>query len=234
MIFFLFPVLLSNIKLLGSEKKWVNGLLFWIGLLIFDIVVAAMVAFNTDQIKSLLVGKESQLKIWEVIAHGEFWLMFVFGMMPLIITHYAIDYITNAYKKSQKEFVDAEKFKNIKVLDEEMIELMANKESVTNKIMEREAIIKDADNKILNLETELNNFQNQTETKYTELVRPIKNMFDDFYAKIISGKIFTDEILLSVVAAFKVGFIEYLPVYFAEEEVANRVGKIEQVITVSN
>jgi hypothetical protein len=95
-IFFLFPVLLSNIKLLGSEKKWVNNLLFWVGLLIFDIVVAAMVAFNTDEIKSLLVGKESELKIWEVVAHGEFWLMFVFGMMPLIITHYAVDYITNA------------------------------------------------------------------------------------------------------------------------------------------
>src|SRR5690606_4754871 len=86
-VFFLFPVLLSNIKILGSENKWINWLLFWVGLLIFDISVAAMIAFNTDEIKSLLVGKESDLQLWEVVKHGEFWMIFVFGMMPLIITH---------------------------------------------------------------------------------------------------------------------------------------------------
>lgn len=233
-IFFLFPVLLSNIKLLGSEKKWVNSLLFWLGLLIFDIVVAAMVAFNTDEIKSLLVGKESELKIWEVATHGEFWLMFVFGMMPLIVTHYAIDYITNAYRRSQRELVDAERARNIKVLDEEMIDLNANKESISNKIKEKEDVIKENNDTILRLEKELNNILTQMESRYTELLRPIKAVFDDFNAKIVSGKIFTDEILLSVVSAYKSGFIEYLPIYYSEDEVTNRVGRIEQVVTANN
>ena len=38
-----------------------------------------------------------------------FWLIFVFGMFPLIITHYLINYLANAYKNSQREIVDAEK-----------------------------------------------------------------------------------------------------------------------------
>jgi hypothetical protein len=204
--------------------------LFWVGLLIFDIVVAAMVAFNTDEIKSLLKGEESQLKIWQVVEHGEFWLMFVFGMMPLIVTHYAIDNMFNAYRKSQRHLVDAEKEKKIKILDEEMIDLNTNKESVTNRVKEKEDAIKVSNDKILNLEIELNNLQNQIGNRYTELLRPIKTIFDDFNAKVISGKIFTDEILLSVVSAYKSGFIEYLPTYFSEDEVAKRVVRIEQVI----
>ena len=81
---------MSNLKLIGSKNKWVNLLCFWVGLLVFDILVSTMVAINTDEIKSLLVGKESHLKIWEVVTHGEFWLIFVFGMLPLIIIHFII------------------------------------------------------------------------------------------------------------------------------------------------
>ncbi|MEM0577155.1 phospholipase D-like domain-containing protein [Flavobacterium polysaccharolyticum] len=72
LFFFLIPVLLSNLKLIGSKKEWVNKLCFWVGILVFDIVVSIMVAMNTDEIKNLLIGQESQLKIWQVPAHGEF------------------------------------------------------------------------------------------------------------------------------------------------------------------
>jgi len=234
MLFFLIPISLSNLKLLGSKSKWINILCFWIGVLIFDILVAIMVAFNTDEIKSLLVGKESQLRIWEVVQHGEFWLIFVFGMLPLIITHFLIRYVSNAYEKSQREIVDAEKAKKIQILEEEMIELNADKESISAKIKEKDNAIKENDDKTLNLETEINNYQNQIDNKYAELLKNIKIIFDDFNTKITSGKIFTDEILNSVISVFKSGFIDYLPNYYAENEVANRVKEIEQVIKNGN
>jgi hypothetical protein len=226
-VFFLFPVLLSNIKLLGGKKKWVDNLLFWVGLLVFDIVVAAMVAFNTDEIKSLVNGEKPQLKIWEVVWHGEFWLMFVFGMMPLIITHYFVDYIYNAYRNSQREIIDAEKNRKIQFLDEEMIDLNAEKETLVNQINQKDNVINENNNKIINLEAEINNLLNQIENKYAELQKQIKIIFDDFIAKITSGRIFTDVILDSVISAYKSGFIEHLPEYYATDEVASRVKEIE-------
>jgi len=230
-LFFLIPVLLSNLKLIGSKNKWVNVFCFWAGLLVFDILVSTMVAINTDEIKCLLVGKESQLKIWEVVKHGEFWLIFVFGMLPLIITHFLINYITNAYKESQRESVDAEKARNIKFLDLQMIDLNADKDAIINKIKEKDDAIKAYANKILELDMEFNNHQNHNESKYAELLKNIKTIFDGFNTKIISGKIFTDEILNSIITAFKSGFIEFLPQYYAEEEVTKRVHAIELVIT---
>ena len=229
MIFFLFPILLSNIKLLGSERKSLNNLLFWVGLLVFDVIVAGMIAINTDEMKCLLVGKESQLAIWEVVKHGEFWMIFMFGMVPLIIIHYLIENITNAFKNSKREFVDSEKARKIQVLDEEMIDLNADKEFMSNKIKEKSDSISEMKSKITSLETEINNVQNQIENRYSELQKQIKSIFDNFNARVISGKIFTDVILDSVISSYKSGFIEYLPEYYATDEVSNRVREIEQV-----
>lgn len=229
-LFFLIPILLSNLKLLGSEKKWINISTFWVGILIFDILVSTMVTINTDEIKSLLVGKESQIKIYEVYKHAEFWLIFVFGMLPLIITHFLINYITNAYKMSQGELVNEEKARKIKFLDMQMIELNTDRNVISNKLHEKDEIIKDYANKILELDMEFNNKQNQLESKYVELLKQYRSIFENYMTKITSGKIFTDEILNSVVIAYKSGYIEYLPKYYAEDEVAKRVSEIENVI----
>jgi hypothetical protein len=228
-LFFLIPILLSNLKILGSENKLVNNILFWVGLLIFDILVSTMVTMNTAEIKSLLVGRESTLQPWEVIKHTEFWLIFVFGMFPLILTHFLIDNITNAYKKSQRDIVDAEKNKKIQFLDEEMIELNSEKESLTNKVKEKNDTINENNNRVLNLETEINNHQNQIENTYVVLQNQIKAIYDDFSAKIISGKIFTDVILDTVISSYKSGFIEFLPQFYCADEVAKRVREIEQI-----
>lgn len=230
-IFFMFPVLLSNIKLIGSERKFVNNLLFWVGLLIFDIIVAAMIAINTDEIKSLLNGTKSTLKLWEVVKEGEFWMIFMFGMVPLIISHYLIEYVTTSYNKSRREIVDGEKDRKIQVLDLELMELNSTKDSVSIKIKIKEDELKEKEKELLNLETAFNNEQTQIEAKYSELQRQIKNIYDDFNAKIISGKIFTDVIFDAVISAYKSGFVEFLPTYYAPNEVAIRVKEIEGIIS---
>jgi hypothetical protein len=230
-IFFMFPVLLSNIKLIGSERKFVNNVLFWVGLLIFDIIVAAMIAINTDEVKCLLNGTKSILKLWEVVKEGEFWMIFMFGMVPLIISHYLIEYVTTSYNKSRREIVDGEKDRKIQVLDLELIELNSTKDSVSIKIKIKEDELKEKEKELLNLETAFNNEQTQIEAKYSELQRQIKNIYDDFNAKIISGKIFTDVIFDTVISAYKSGFVEFLPTYYAPNEVAIRVKEIEGIIS---
>ncbi|WP_289665930.1 phospholipase D-like domain-containing protein [Flavobacterium panacagri] len=229
-LFFLIPVLLSNLKILGSENKLLNNLMFWVGLLIFDVVVSSMVAINTDEIKSLLAGQKSTMQIWEVVKHGEFYLIFTFGMFPLILTHFLVDYVVKAYKKSKPEMVDAEKNKNIQFLDEEMLELNILKESLSNRIKENETLVNENNSKILNLETEINNYENQIDNKYADLQKKTKIIFDEFNTKITSGKIFTDVIFDSIITAYKSGFIEHLPKYYATDEVAVRVREIEQIL----
>jgi hypothetical protein len=225
---FLLPLALTNLKLL-NKTKWVNITCFWIGLVIFDILVSGMVALNADKIDSLLRGQVSQMQFWEVVKHGEFYLIFVFGMLPLFITHHLINFITNAYQKSQKELVDAEKNNKILLLEKEIIDLNSEKESISNKIKEKEDALKQNNDKIQGLDRGLSTQQSQIEIKYAELLKQIKAIYDDYIAKITSGRIFTNEILYSVVSSYKSGFIEYLPEYYAGNEVTNRAKEIEQV-----
>jgi formate hydrogenlyase subunit 3/multisubunit Na+/H+ antiporter MnhD subunit len=56
-----------------------------------------------DKINSLINGVPSTMEFWEVLKFGEFYLIFVFGMLPLFITHNLINLISKAYKKSKKE-----------------------------------------------------------------------------------------------------------------------------------
>lgn len=230
LLFFLIPVLLSNLKLLGSKKKWVNTTCFVVGLVIFDVLVSTMVAMNTDEIKCLIAGRESQMRIWEVVGKGEFWMIFVFGMLPLIITHFIIDYIVDAYKRSQRHIVDTEKNRKIQLLDLEMIDLNAEKENLAKRLQEKEEMLKQNSEDILRLEREINIQQSQIENRFVELLKQIKAIFDDFMAKIISGKIFTVEILVNIISAYKSGYIEYLPEFYAPNEVTNRVYTIEKII----
>jgi F0F1-type ATP synthase membrane subunit b/b' len=187
-----------------------------------------MVAINTDEIKSLLVGEVSTMQLWEVVKHGEFWLIFVFGMFPLFLTHFLIDNISNAYKNSRREIVDAEKNRKIQILDMEMIELNADKEIITNLLKEKNIEIDNQNQKLLRFETDFNTIQTQIESKYSELQKQIKAIFDDFSARITSGQLFTDVILNSVIAAYKSGFIEFLPEFYAPNEVSYRVKEIDQ------
>jgi hypothetical protein len=229
-LIFLFPLALTNLKILGSKNKLTNTLSFLAGLFVFDILVSGMVALNTDKIESLLQGQEPSMAFWEVIKEGEFYLIFVFGMLPLFITHFLIDYVANAYSESSADLVDGEKSRKLQILDQEIIELNFSKDFLTSQIVEKEELIKENNEKILKLEKDINDFKNETESTYANLHNQIANVFNDFNSKILSGKIFKDEILTGVISAYKAGFIDYLPEYYADNEVSNRVREIEQII----
>lgn len=226
--FFIIPILLTNLKLFGNDNKY----LFVFFLIIFDVVTSSMVAFNQDYIRCLIEGKQSTLQIWEVLKHGEFWLIFLFGSAPLFLTHYLINFISDSYKSSRKDIVDSEKHNRIQHLDKEMIDLVAEKDLLTGKISLKDEAIKIQNEKLLKLNSEINNIDNQINAKYDDLQYHIKTIFDDYYARIISGKIFTDVIFSSIVSAYKSGFIEYLPMYYSAEQVASRVKEIEQSIDI--
>ena len=230
-LFFLIPISLSNLKLIGSKNKWVNLVCFWIGLIVFDVLVSTMVAMNTDEIKCLLVGKESELSIWEVASKGEFWLIFVFGMLPLIITHFILEYLVDAYKNSRPELVNAEKNKELQMLENQLLDINLQRDIVSKAVKEKEDLLKSKNEDLDRLERELNSQTNNIEGSYLDLQKSIKEIYEDFITKVTSGKIFTDEILNSVSTAYKSGFVEYLPEFYAPVEVSNRVKEIDLIIS---
>lgn len=228
-LFFIIPILFSNLKLLGSKKKWANTLTFIVGIVLFDVVVAITVAMNNDEIKKLLIGETSTMKIWEVFSHGEFWLIFVFGMIPLIITHFVIDKLVDNYNQSRPEIVNEKNNHKMKLIKRDLIELESNKDRVKSKI-------DNYDNEVTTLKSKIHstqeNNQNEVEAireRYNQAKSSIRNVYNDFVARVESGNIFTENIFDSISSSFKAGFVEYLPQFYATDEVTRRVDAIDNI-----
>jgi len=229
-IFFLFPVLFSNIKLIGSRNKYLNLTFMVIGLVVFDIMVSGMIATISDEIKCLLEGKKSQMNPLEVVFEIEFWSLLLFGMMPLVITHFLLEFLHNAYVNSKQELLSAEKNKKIIEFSLEEVGLNSDKEFLKSKIKLFEDDIASKLNELSKVETDLQTEITSIENKYSEVIRQIKAIFDDFIGRITSGKIFTDVVFETVIAAFKAGYVEFLPTYYSSSEVATRVPEIEKIV----
>jgi hypothetical protein len=76
----------------------------------------------------------------------------------------------------------------------------------------------------------LDDEKNLIESKFNNYLDRIKSIFDEYSSKVISGKIFTDEILGSILTSFVTGYIDYLPKFYASEEVTTRVREIERTL----
>ena len=227
-LFFLVPLILSNLKHFGGNNKTINTLMFWLGILVFDIVVSIVVATSINEIEILINGGGQTIEIWEVFKMGEFWLIFMFGMLPLIVMHYLIDSLVKIYNNSKIEILNAEKSRKIQILDKDMIILSSQKETLTNKLKLSNDNLNECYERISFLETELNNNQNKIEKSNNELLRQVKTIFDDYSSRIKSGIIFSEVIFNSVISSYKSGFIKFLPELYASKEVSERVKEIEQ------
>jgi hypothetical protein len=230
MIFFIIPVIISNLKIIGSNDIKLNRIMFWIGILIFDIIVATMVAINVNRIECLKQPNTPRMEIYEVFCIGEFWLMFVFGMLPLLIMHHIIEHLISAYRNSKKELIDAEKNKELQILEKEMIDLNFEKENITKLIDLKKENIETLRENLKKLDLDFNNHKRQIDEIYDAYFSNARLIYDDFKSKIISGKIFTESVMNNVITSYKLGFIEYLPEYYATDEVAARVKEIEQIL----
>ena len=227
-LFFLVPLILSNLKHFGGNNKTINTLMFWLGILVFDIVVSIVVATSINEIEIIINGGGQTIEIWEVFKMGEFWLIFMFGMLPLIVMHYLIDSLVKIYNNSKIEILNAEKSRKIQILDKDMIMLSSQKETLTNKLKLSNDNLNECYERISFLETELNNNQNKIEKSNNELLRQVKTIFDDYSSRIKSGIIFSEVIFNSVISSYKSGFIKFLPELYASKEVSERVKEIEQ------
>lgn len=230
-LFFIIPIFFSNLKHLNRKNKYkINSISFVVGIIIFDIIVAIFVTTNTDEIKSLLVGKESNLQIWEVLLHSEFWMMFLFGAIPLFITHYLIDYIVNSFKKSKEEIINNEKSQQIKKLQVQLIHLKHEQASIYQRIKQKTERFEDKKQTLLNCEREWLQKQNDISTAYISKINEAKALYEEYRTSIESGKIFDKKLLVHATSLFKSGYIEYLPEYYSQSEVTRRTQEIEKIV----
>lgn len=235
-LFFLVPVLLTSIKLLSNKNKFIEIAVGWIiGIFAIDVVVAILISQHTFEIKRLLVGGAEKWELGSAFATGEFWLIFIFGALPLFLTKVLIENIWLAYNKSNPESVDREKTllrnSNRRKLSEKQQEYEVFKvklDTLTSEIDEfKTNITKNEDEK-----NEINSYENNKKLELKERNekrnKNLREVFNSFISSVESGnRQFLKDVINGRISAFKTGYYNFLNNYFATKVATNKIESLE-------
>ena len=225
-MFFLIPLLFTNIKYLDGSVKWRNQLFFYTGLIIFDAFVAYVVARNLNIIDHTRDDAIPLKSIQNYLVEPEFWQIILFGSIPLLVVNFLIGFIISKYKNSRPEIIDNQRHNQLTVLDRELNILTVNKESLAGKIKAKEEEIKEKENDLSSIETSLRKEEIAINEEHDRGVRHAQQHFEGMEARINSGIIFSETIVSRVMAAYKTGFVRYLSCNDNMGQIVNQIESI--------
>lgn len=236
MLFFLVPVLLSSIKLLSNKNKFIEIAVGWIiGIFAIDVVVAILISQHTFEIKRLLIGGAEKWELGSAFATGEFWLIFIFGALPLFLTKVLIENIWTAYNKSNPESVDREKslLRNAdkRKLSEKQQEFEVFKvklDSITSEIDEFKGNITKFEDEKNEINTYENNKKLELKERNEKRNKNLREIFNSFISSVDSGnRQFLKDVISGRISAFKTGYYNFLNNYFATKVATNKIESLE-------
>jgi hypothetical protein len=236
-LFFLFPVLLSSIKLFNRNNKIIEVIFGWIiAIFVIDVVVSILISQHTFEIKSLVTGSSDQWTLSIALKSGEFWLIFIFGSLPLFLTKLLIETVWHAYENSNPESVDRERFLMRKSLNRKLSEKEPEAIICKTKISSLAAEFEDFVKRIIQLEDESNNLETVENTKRFELQerserknKNLRDIYNSFISSVDSGnKLFLHNAVNGRITTFKQGFFLHLTSYFHSNIAAKKIGSLEE------
>jgi len=221
--FFIIPVLLTSIKLLVPNNKFIEYAIGWIvGIFAIDVVVSILISQHTFEINQLVTGSTQLWSIGTALKSGEFWLIFIFGALPLFLSKFLIENIWLAYNKSNPESVDRERFLMRNSLKRKLSENTQEMEIFKTKISMIDTDMEEIQKTITKLEDEKNNIDAFENNKKFELQdrsekrnKNLREIYNSFIASVDSGnKLFLQNVVSGRITAFKEGFFLHLTSYY--------------------
>ncbi|MFZ1610310.1 MAG: phospholipase D-like domain-containing protein [Chitinophagales bacterium] len=234
--FFIIPVLLSSIKLLVPNNKFIEYVIGWlVGLFAIDVVVSILISQHTFEINRLVTGNTQIWTLGFALKSGEFWLIFIFGALPLFLTKILIENIWNAYNKSNPESVDRERFLMRNSKKRKLSENNQEAEIFKTKINMINSDSDELQKVITKLEDDKNNVDNFENNKKFELTersekrnKNLREIYNSFIASIDSGnKLFLENVVSGRITAFKEGFFLHLTSYYHINVATRKIDTLE-------
>lgn len=235
-LFFIIPVLLTNINLLVPNNKYLKFFIGWvIGIFAIDVIVSILISQHTFGIDQLVQGGTDQWTLKNALTSGEFWLIFFFGALPLLLTKYLIESIWLAYNKSDPESVDRERFLIRNSLKRKLSENNQELETYKTKIN----IILSGNEEIQNLITKFedeksildvieSNKKFELQERSEKKNKNLREIYNSLIASVDSGnKLFLQNVVSGRITAFKQGFFLYLTSLYHPNVATRKIDNLE-------
>lgn len=116
---FLLPLVISNIGLVAPNLNKVVAFIisFLFGMIFIDVIVAIKISETLQESFNMLYPSEAvPFTVASAFAKGDIFLVFIFGFLPLMVSHFLFGSLSDSYVKSSVELSEVENYKRIKFL----------------------------------------------------------------------------------------------------------------------
>jgi hypothetical protein len=255
MIFFLIPVCTSNYVTFFRQDSWskltvkaVHIIEWTVGLLLVDVIVAFFVSKNTIDVKNLLNGGGNAWQWWEAMKTLDFWLVFIFGSFPLLITKGLISMISDAIHNSSLRLIDKAKAHKLACIEKNIAAIQNNIELIDFDIQRIEATIANIEEQISDSMKQLADIQSVFDSSLVKIneeaelekaaletahLSDVKEL-ESIYMNYVNAFEANDNTLVGrlsepLIVRFKAGFYGFISSYFSETESKRRINELEQI-----
>lgn len=191
---------------------------------------------NTFQINYLLGNVEGKWNIGYALSTAEFWMIFIFGALPLFIAKSLIENLNRAYQNSNPNLVNREKYmervQNLNVIKSKESTINTHDTAINILNFEIEKLenqIKIENDKILEIR---NNERLDLENRYNRLqdtVQGITTVKQNFISYLNAGSpILIGDIIDGPIAAACSGFYSFINSYFAPAVARERIDALNK------
>lgn len=233
--FFLIPLLLSNLGLINSNLKWVKLYEVIFGLFFIDIVVSFLVSQYTFRINMLLGQEENKWTIFVALSSLEFWMIFIFGALPLFISKTLIENLSMAYHNSNPNLVNRERNmeRNQNLESIRLKDLAINTANTEiNKLNSEIGELKDRINKENVRINEINNNAKEDlehrEHRLLDTIRTITNVKENYISFLnVGAPILIRDIVDGPVSSACIGYYEYINGQYDPIVAAEKINELE-------
>jgi hypothetical protein len=235
-VFFLIPLILTILKLFTSIPKYFVILGKVIGLVIIDIIVSLLISQHTFDLENLLFGRNEEWSVIIALTDLDFWLIFILGTIPFMVSSFVIEQLWTSYKNSKSKYVNKEKnelrkqlISNLLVKQSELIGINNQIEILNNDLKNKNEIILNYEDHILNNKEisslKINDLKKDKEFKN----QTIKEICIGFISRVDSGNVILEDVISGRILAFKEGFYEPITSTFLPEVAKVKIENLENL-----
>jgi HKD family nuclease len=237
-IFFLIPLLLMNLKIIGVQSKAWNWMGLISGSLIFDVIVAFVISKRTASMEALVHGSTSSWTMSFALEDPNFYMIFIFGAIPLLVTKVLLSNIVNAYNHSCPEYVAKEQNRLLQFLRKKLSQLTVQADKIRNLLREEtekfnhklDAIrerIKGKEFELAAIDHQMMEKQDAVSNEYTGKERSLNEIYSTFEAGVESGKLLIKLEVDGKILHYKRGFYRFLSEHFSPKVANEKIQEIE-------
>lgn len=223
---FLLPLMISNIGIVTPKLNKIAATLFSVvfGMLFIDIIVAINISKVLHEANNMMFPPGTEFNLLDAVKKGDIFLVFIFGFLPLMMSHFLLGALSEAYVKSRPELMEKENYaeqkvlkNNLKKIDQKILPI---KLKIDDLILKIEALKSDLDSL-----TDLANDARKVSKENVDLKRnrilieeeKIDALVGRYIAMIERGdKAILKKATESVATSYMHGFKSYITDYFSE------------------